>query len=306
MKTKMVFAALLVCALLGTCLGGCVESLFGEEKPTLLMATTTSTDDTGLLDYLKPMFEEEFDCRLVWTAVGTGQALEIGKRGDADVLLVHSPASEKTFVSSGYGEFRYQVMYNFFTVLGPNDDPAGIEAAGLGSNAVEAFKLIYAAGEEGNCKFISRGDNSGTHTKEQALWKAAGYTNYIAQVCTPDNEWYVSAGAGMGTCLTMASEMQAYIFTDEGTYFSYMSQLDLKQIVKNDTTNLKNQYGVIVVNHTLLNPANHTSTDANVSYDLALKFADWIISPEIQQKIKEHTIGGRELFTPNADGKKNP
>jgi tungstate transport system substrate-binding protein len=323
MKSKIVFAALLACALVGTCFGGCIAGIFGEETPVLLMATTTSTDDTGLLDYLKPMFEEEFDCRLVWTAVGSGQALEIGKRGDADVLLVHFPASEKKFISDGYGEYRYQVMYNFFTVLGPNDDPVGIEAAGFGSNAVEAFKRIYAAGEEGNCKFISRGDNSGTHTKEQALWKSAGY-NYTAQIALPSNSWYVSAGAGMGTCLEMASQMQAYIFTDEGTYFAHMPQeqggltglwewlvhlffpnpkLDLKQIVKNDTTNLKNQYGVIVVNSTRSNPTNHTNTNANVSYDLAVKFADWLISDEIQQKIAEYTIGGRQLFTPNADGK---
>ena len=313
MKFKVVFAALLVCALLGTSFGGCIWGFFGGEKPILLMATTTSTDDTGLLDYLKPMFEEEYNCTLVWTAVGTGQALEIGKRGDADILLVHAPAKEKQFVSDGYGEFRYQVMYNYFTILGPESDPAGITAENAGTNAVDAFKLIYAAGENGTCKFISRGDESGTHAKEKNLWKAAGY-DYTAQIDTQENAynketkigWYWSSGAGMGTCLMMASNEQMYVFTDEGTYFSYMSQLDLKQIVKNDTTNLKNQYGVIVVNHTLLNPANHTSTDANVSYDLALKFADWIISDEIQDKIKEYTIGGRQLFTPNANGKKNP
>ncbi|MDD5502880.1 MAG: substrate-binding domain-containing protein [Candidatus Thermoplasmatota archaeon] len=313
MKAKMIFAALLVCALVGTCFGGCIEGIFGDEKPVLLMATTTSTQDTGLLDYLKPLFEQKYNCTLVWTAVGTGQALEIGKRGDADILLVHSPASEKKFVSDGFGGFRYQVMYNYFTILGPSSDPAGIEAAGAASNATKAMKLIYRAGSAGNCKFISRGDNSGTHTKEQALWKAAGY-NYTAQIATAANAynkttgtgWYYSAGAGMGTCLTMASEMQSYIFTDEGTYFSYMANLDLKQIVKNDTKNLKNQYGVIVVNHTRLNPTNHTSTDANISYNLAVEFADWIVSPEIQEKIKEYTIGGRRLFTPNANGIKNP
>ena len=244
---------------------------------TLILATTTSTYDSGLLDYIIPVFEEKYGVSVDVIAVGTGQALAMGEAGDADVLLVHARAREDAFVEAGDGTSRYDVMYNDFVIVGPADDPAGIRGM---ESAADAFATIAAS----ESTFVSRGDDSGTHTKEKAIWEAAGIT--------PEGDWYLSAGQGMGAVLTMSAESQAYTLSDRATYLSALADgLDLEVMVEGDPI-LFNPYGVIPVN-----PETHPG----VNIELANQFVEWLTSVETQELIGSFTVNGQELFTPDSE-----
>jgi tungstate transport system substrate-binding protein len=248
----------------------------GEDQ--FILATTTSTEDSGLLDYLLPGFEEEFGVKVSVIAVGTGQALELGQNGDADVLLVHARAREDEFMAAGHGVRREDVMYNDFVILGPEADPAGIKSQ---TSAVEALKTIAAS----ESAFISRGDESGTHTKELSIWKKAGIE--------PAGGWYISAGQGMGEVLTMSAEQQAYTLSDRATYLARTKQgLELVVLVEGDP-DLFNPYGVIAVN---------PEKNSNIQADLANQFIDWIISVPVQEKIGQFGMEefGQSLFIPDS------
>lgn len=246
----------------------------------LTMATTTSTDNTGLLDYLKPHFEKSTGVKLKWISTGTGKALKLGQNCDVDVLLVHAPAAERKFVEAGYGIDRTEVMYNDFVIIGPPNDPAGIK----GKSVTEALQAIKAK----SAVFVSRGDDSGTNKKEKQLWQAA-------QVPQPDKEaWYVQSGQGMLATINMAAEKNGYTLTDRGTYIKYESdkkgQPPLHILVEGDPS-LRNQYSVIVIN------PKHCE---NVKSGLARKFAFWMAGAQGQMLIKEFKLMGKTLFIPNA------
>ncbi|HEY74569.1 MAG TPA: extracellular solute-binding protein [Thermoflexia bacterium] len=259
-------------------LAGCGEAT-PTAPPRLILATTTSTYDSGLLDYLLPAFEEETGIQVEVVAVGTGQALELGRNGDADVLLVHAPDQEEAFVGMGYGVDREPVMYNDFVIVGPEEDPAGV--AGL-TNAAVAFAQIAAA----EAPFVSRGDNSGTHMKERRIWLEAGIG--------PEGDWYISAGQGMGAVLTMAEELGAYTLTDRGTYLSRLAEgYSLPILVEGDPL-LFNPYHVMAVN-----PEVHP----NVNYEGAKRFIEWLTSLETQERIGAftHAATGQPLFHPDSE-----
>lgn len=249
-------------------------------EKTLLMATTTSTDNTGLLDYLKPIFEKDTGIEWRWTATGTGKALELGKNCDVDVLLVHEPDLEKKFVSDGFGLYRKEIMYNDFILVGPVSDPAKIK----GKEIKEAFLTIYKT----NAGFVSRGDESGTHVKEKNLWSLAGIKDYNKKT------WYKEAGQGMITTLNMASEMNAYTLTDRGTFIkfqaNYKGKSPLAIVVEGDPF-LFNQYSVIPV-------SNKHCPKAKL--DLAEAYVKWITSPRVQKIIGDFNLMGQKLFFPNA------
>ncbi len=247
----------------------------------LRMATTTSTANTGLLDYLAPKFKKDTGVELQWIAVGTGKALKLGQNCDVDILMVHAPAAEKKYVADGYGIDHRQIMYNDFVVIGPKSDPAKIK--GLKVN--QALKTIAAQ----KAPFASRGDNSGTHKKEQALWTAAGMK-------TPAQEsWYIETGQGMIKTINVAEEKDAYTMTDRGTFIKYAHNYKgdppLVILIEGDEI-LFNQYSVMTVN-----PAKCDK----VKTELAKKFADWITSPKVQKEIGEFKLLGQQLFTPNAE-----
>ncbi|NTW92381.1 MAG: tungsten ABC transporter substrate-binding protein, partial [Methanoregulaceae archaeon] len=211
-------------------------------KTKVLLATTTSLYDTGLLDYLKPKFEQQYNADLLITSQGTGKALEVARRGDCDILAVHSPTQEITFMEDGYGLNRRCFAYNYFVIVGPPDDPAGVK----GMTPEKAFTTILTKGKANTpgISFVSRGDNSGTHSAEQNVWKSAGF-NYTKDV-QKSGTWYIEAGRGMGETLQMASEKGAYTLTDEGTYLAYKSNLDLVPVVSEGAI-LLNVYSVISV-----------------------------------------------------------
>jgi tungstate transport system substrate-binding protein len=245
------------------------------EASDLILASTTSTQDSGLFEVLIPAFEEAYpEYKVNVIAVGTGEALELGQNKDADVLLVHAKAKEETFVADGYGTERKDVMYNDFIIVGPAADPAGIKGV---ATAAEALKKIA----DENAVFVSRGDESGTHTAEKALWVKAG-------IESPAGAWYMSAGQGMGDVLKIASETPGYTLTDRATYLNLKDTLALEILVEGDTA-LFNQYGVIPV----VDAANPEGAQA---------FADWIISDEGQAVIAEYGVDkfGSPLFFPNA------
>jgi len=249
-------------------------------QDALMMATTTSTDNTGLLDYLAPKFEKDTGTTLKWIATGTGKALKMGQNCDVDILFVHAPVSEKKFVSSGFGVNRQQVMYNDFVLIGPNSDPAQV----TGMNPRNALKTI----QDKETNFFSRGDNSGTNKKEISLWKEAVTT-------TPDTQkWYVQTGQGMLRTINMASEMTGYTMTDRGTWIKYMSQKSqnnrMKVVVQGDKT-LFNQYSVVTINK---------DKCSNVNPELASTFTNWINTNETQQFIADFRLLGQSLFIPNA------
>ena len=248
------------------------------ESQSLILATTTSTADSGLLDNILPQFEEQFNIKVDVIAVGTGQALQLGTDGNADVLLVHARAKENEFMTAGDGVRREDVMYNDFVIVGPESDPASL--AGM-TEAAAAFAQIANA----QALFVSRGDDSGTHTKEKTVWSAAGVE--------PAGDWYISAGQGMGAVLTMADEQQAYTLSDRATYLARtLEGTDLKVLVEGDPI-LFNPYGVIAVN---------PDKGPQIKNDLANTFIDWLISVPTQELIG--TVGvdqfGAPLFTPDS------
>ncbi|HEX2945493.1 MAG TPA: substrate-binding domain-containing protein [Clostridia bacterium] len=246
----------------------------------LTLATTTSVNDSGLMDYLKPVFEKDTGMTLKIISQGTGQAVKTGEDGNADVLLIHDKKSEEKFVSEGYGLKRIELAYNYFVIVGPKDDPAGLLSQKY--TAADAFKKI----SDTQSTFISRGDDSGTNKKELAIWKADNIT--------PAGNWYVSAGKGMGAVLTMASEKKAYTLTDKATFLSMKDKLDL-QIVVDASPDLKNQYTIIEVN-----PAKHTA----INKGGADRFVKWMTSDKALSMINEYGKDkyGENLF--NVDYKK--
>ena len=243
----------------------------------LILSTTTSTSDSGLLKYLLPDFEKRYNCKVDVVSVGTGQSIQIGRDGNCDVVLVHARTLEDKFVADGLGINRQDVMYNDFVIVGPAQDPAGIKGM---KDAAAALKKIADA----QAKFISRGDGSGTHTKEKELWTLTGVT--------PGGAWYLSAGQGMGAVLTMANEQLAYTIADRATYLAQQKKLDLVILVEGDKA-MFNPYGVIAVN-----PAKYPSVNA----DLAQKFQEWLTSLETQEKIAEFGKAefGQSLFMPDS------
>ena len=251
-----------------------------QAKDALMMATTTSTDNTGLLDYLAPKFEKQTGTTLKWVATGTGKALKMGKNCDVDILFVHAPASEKKFVNSGAGVDRQQVMYNDFVIVGPKADPANVN----GMNPSAALSKI----RDNKANFFSRGDNSGTNKKEISLWKAA-------KVTTPDTaKWYVQTGQGMLRTINMASEKSGYTMTDRGTWIKYMSQKGdknrMKVVVEGDKS-LFNQYSVVTINK---------DKCSNVDPQLSKIFTTWVTNSKTQQIIADFRLLGKALFIPNA------
>ena len=255
------------------------EPIVPEEPKVLRLTTTTSVNDSGLMEYLRPYLLEEANIEMEIVSMGSGAAIEAGQRGDADVLLVHSPAAEKTFVEEGYGIQRSTFMYNFFVIVGPESDPAGVKDL----SAKDAFIKIRDA----KSKFVSRGDNSGTHSKEKAIWKLAEL-DYDS--LSTETDFYVSAGTGMGATLTMASEQEAYTLTDLATYLSMQDQLSSKVIVS-ASPDLRNDYSVIVIN-----PDKVTNVDA----ETAKAFETWMLSESTLKLIAEYgkdTYGEALFFT---------
>ena len=244
----------------------------------ITVASTTSTQNAGLFDHLLPLFEAETGIEVRVVAVGTGQALRLARNGDADLLLVHDKPSEEAFVAEGYGSERFDLMYNDFVVVGPAADPAGIAGTG---DAAAALASIAAA----KAPFVSRGDDSGTHRRERALWAAAGVDPTGAS-----GTWYREAGQGMGATLNTATMMEAYTLADRGTWLSMRGRLDLRILVEGDAR-LRNQYGV-----TLVSQERHP----HVKAALARRFAEWLLSPAGQAAIDGFAIDGERLFIPNA------
>ncbi|MCF6179797.1 MAG: substrate-binding domain-containing protein [Geopsychrobacter sp.] len=237
----------------------------------LRLATTTSTENSGLLRELLPPFETANNCQVDVIAVGTGKAIKLGETGDVDVILVHARSKEDKFVAEGYGVDRRDVMYNDFVILGPANDPAGISGTQV---AAAAFKKIAMAG----ATFVSRGDDSGTNTREKQLWKAAGIV--------PQGDWYLEAGRGMGEVLTMADERRGYTLSDRGTFLAYRDKIELKVMTEGDKQ-LFNPYGVIMVN-----PVKQP----HVKVKLAQKFLDFLTSPTAKKLITGYRRGGEQLF----------
>jgi len=248
-------------------------------EDSIILQSTTSTANSGLYDHILPLFEEETGIRVNVVAVGTGQAIKNARNGDGDVLLVHAKSAEEQFVADGYGVERFDVMYNDFIIVGPPDDPAGI----AGSEDAEVA-LARIAGAE--LPFASRGDNSGTHKKEMALWKEAGVDPTAAS-----GTWYRETGSGMGATLNAAVGMSAYTMTDRGTWISFKNKGDHEILVEGDP-NLFNQYGVILVN-----PEKHPKVNAEAGQ----AFIDWILSDEGQAAIAGYRLDGQQLFFPNAE-----
>src|SRR6185312_1242496 len=248
------------------------------QDKSIVVSSTTSTQDSGLFGYILPLFKAKTGIDVKVIAQGTGQALDTGRRGDADVVFVHAKSAEEKFLAEGQGVKRYPVMYNDFVLIGPKSDPAGIKGM---KDVGAALKAIMARA----APFISRGDRSGTHVAEINLWKASGID--IEQEKGP---WYKSVGQGMGAALNTAGASNAYVLSDRGTWISFKNKGDLVIAVEGDKR-LFNQYGVMLVN-----PAKHP----NVKKDLGQQFIDWLVSPEGQKAIADYKINGEQLFYPNA------
>ena len=270
-RGRRLFALVMACAALAAGLPVAAQDRF------IVMASTTSTEQSGLFAHLLPAFRKASGIEVRVVALGTGQALDMGRRGDADVLFVHDQTAEEKFVADGFGLRRSPVMYNDFVIVGPKSDPAGVK----GRDVVEALRKLASSPQP----FVSRGDKSGTHAAELRYWKAAGIDAPAGRVAG-----YKECGCGMGPALNMAASTNAYVLADRGTWLSFKNRGDLAVLVEGDTR-LFNQYGVIVVN-----PAKHP----HVKVELAQAFADWVVSAEGQAAIASYRIGGEQLFFPNA------
>jgi tungstate transport system substrate-binding protein len=270
LNRRLVLAAALAAALSGTA--------FAQDK-SIVVSSTTSTQVSGLFGHILPLFKAKTGIDVKVVSQGTGQALDTGRRGDADVVFVHAKPQEDKFVADGFGVKRHPVMYNDFILIGPKNDPAGVKGA---KDIVAALKAI----KEKGAPFISRGDKSGTHSAELNLWKAAGI-----DVAKEKGPWYKEIGQGMGAALNTASASNAYVLADRGTWLSFKNRGDLVIAVEDDKR-LFNQYGVILVN-----PQKH----AHIKRDNGQQFIDWLISPEGQKAIADFKINGEQLFYPNAN-----
>ena len=270
LNRQLVLAAALAAALSGTA--------FAQDK-SIVVSSTTSTQDSGLFGHILPLFKAKTGIDVKVVSQGTGQALDTGRRGDADVVFVHAKPQEDKFVADGFGVKRHPVMYNDFILIGPKNDPAGVKGA---KDIVAALKAI----KEKGAPFISRGDKSGTHSAELNLWKAAGI-----DIAKEKGPWYKEIGQGMGAALNTASASNAYVLADRGTWLSFKNRGDLVIAVEDDKR-LFNQYGVILVN-----PQKH----AHIKRDNGQQFIDWLISPEGQKAIADFKINGEQLFYPNAN-----
>ena len=248
------------------------------QEKSIVVASTTSTQDSGLFDFILPKFKTKTGIDVKVIAQGTGQALDTGRRGDADVVFVHAKSQEQKFVADGFGMKRFPVMYNDFVLIGPKADPAGIKG---GKDILAGLKAISGKGSP----FVSRGDRSGTHSAELRLWKAAA----LDPAATKPG-WYREIGQGMGAALSTAGAMRGYVLSDRATWISFKNKGDLQIAVEGDRR-LFNQYGIILVN-----PTKH----AHVKKDLGQAFIDWIVSAEGQQAIRDYKIDGQQLFFPNA------
>lgn len=280
MLKKGMYVVLIVLIGLGVLSSGCqapASSAGDGVRPAneLILATTTSTDDSGLLSYILPLFEAESGIRVKVVSLGTGQALELGKNGDADAVLVHAKSTELEMVEQGHFVNRRDVMYNDFIIVGPESDPAEL-------NGITDIGQAFAAVAEAKSPFISRSDDSGTHKKELALWANAGII--------PEGKWYVRTGSGMGTTLRMADEMQGYTLTDRATYLSMRDNVELV-ILFEGSEFLYNQYGIMAVN-----PANYPG----IHYEGATRLIDYLTSPAGQEQIAAFRPYGETLFFPNA------
>jgi tungstate transport system substrate-binding protein len=260
-----------------------IKAASAQDK-SIVVSSTTSTQDSGLFGFILPLFKAKtgIDVRVV--SQGTGQALDTGRRGDADVVFVHAKPQEEKFVADGFGVKRYPVTYNDFVLIGPKSDPAGAK----GKDIVAGLKAIKAKSTTNSAPFISRGDRSGTHAAELSLWKAAG----IDIAGADKGPWYKEIGQGMGAALNTASASNSYVLADRGTWLSFKNRGDLDIVVEGDDK-LFNQYGAILVN-----PAKH----AHVKKDFGQTFIEWLVSPEGQgqKAITDYKIGGQQLFFPNA------
>jgi tungstate transport system substrate-binding protein len=265
-------------AVIFTLLSAGWASAVAQER-SIVVASTTSTQDSGLFDHILPLFTTKNDIAVRVVAQGTGQALDTGRRGDADVVFVHARAQEEKFVQQGFGVRRFDVMYNDFVLIGPRSDPAGIKGSPDIAVALTSIQSKRSA-------FVSRGDKSGTHFAELGLWKAAG-----VDIAAVRGAWYKEIGQSMGAALNTASAMDAYVLSDRATWLAFKNRGELEIVVEGDKR-LFNQYGVMLVN-----PARHPSVKAEPGQ----RFIDWLISPEGQQAIGEYNINGEQLFFPNAE-----
>lgn len=261
-----------VVASIGLVLCGLTASQAAED---IRLATTTSTENSGLLKVILPMFEAHYGGKVRVVSVGTGAALKLGENGDADVVLVHARALEEKFMAGGFGSLRKDVMYNDFVIVGPKTDPAGVRGS---KDVIAAMKKISASG----AKFVSRGDESGTHQMEKAYWKGAGID--------PKGAWYVASGQGMGQVLTMAGQFEGYALTDRATYAAYKDKTGLETLVEGDAK-MFNPYGIIAVN-----PQKHPT----VNNQGAMAMVNWITSPPGQKAIADFRINGVQMFFPSA------
>ena len=252
----------------------------GAQEKFIVVASTTSTEQSGLFGHLLPLFEKDTGIKVRVVALGTGQALDLARRGDADVAFVHDTVAEEKFVAEGYGVKRFPVMYNDFVLIGPKSDPAKIAG---GKDILAALVKIQAA----QAPFASRGDKSGTHAAELRYWKDAG-----VDLDAKKGAWYRDTGSGMGPTLNTASSMNAYVLADRGTWLAFKNRGDLTILVEGDKK-LFNQYGVMLVN-----PSKHPQVKAA----LGQQFIDWLVSPRGQEAIAGYKIGGEQLFFPNANG----
>ena len=287
MKKKLlslviISAMILSMALVFASCGSSGDSSKDESKGTIILATTTSTKDSGLLDEILPVFEKEEGYKVDVVSVGSGEAMKMGENGEADVLLVHSPAAEEEYVKGGHADEdgRYDVMYNDFVIVGPEADPAKVSSTS--EDAVASFKSISSSKQT----FVSRADDSGTHKKELSIWEKAGIK--------PSGDWYIEAAAGMGDVITMTNEKEGYTLSDRATWLNVGKDTDLKILCEKDPSGmLNNQYGVICVNPDKNDKINH---------DGAKAFQKWILSEDTQKLIGEYGVEeyGEQLFVPNA------